>query len=166
MGSRDEIDLERVLSVPKWLDDSRHKCRVVYGENILHIEYQRYLPRPIHSLMLVRGDSIEYSYKYENRAALDSHIEMRGDCDDVLIVRNGRLTDTSYANIALFDGCRWVTPSTFLLSGTMRRSLIDRGMITIADIGIEDLHRYKKLCLINAMLDLGEIEIPVENIKK
>jgi 4-amino-4-deoxychorismate lyase len=34
----------------------------------------------------------------------------RGACDEVLIVKDGCLTDTSYTNIALWDGHRWVLP--------------------------------------------------------
>ena len=47
----------------------------------------------------------------------------------VNFVKNGRLTDTSYSNIALFDGNRWVTPAHPLLKGTMRQSLIDKGLL-------------------------------------
>ena len=37
--------------------------------------------------------------------------------DEILITRNGLLTDTSIANIALFNGKEWHTPKHPLLKG-------------------------------------------------
>jgi hypothetical protein len=43
----------------------------------------------------------------------------RGNADEIIIVRNGLLSDTSYSNIALFDGTMWVTPKTHLSTDTL-----------------------------------------------
>ena len=79
----------------------------------------------------------------------------RGDADEVVIVKNGLLTDTSYSNIALFDGQRWVTPRHPLLQGTMRQSLLDTGQLVERDIRDDEGGRYEKVSLINAMMPLG-----------
>ena len=78
----------------------------------------------------------------------------KGDADEIIIVKNGRLTDTSYSNIALFDGNRWVTPAHPLLKGTMRQSLIDKGLLEEKDIMAEDFPKYLEVRLINAMMPL------------
>ncbi|WP_309546477.1 aminotransferase class IV [Hoylesella marshii] len=86
---------------------------------------------------------------------------MKGVCDDVLIVRNGLLTDTSYTNIALYDGYQWFTPATPLLEGTMRASLLDSGMLIEKDILLSDLPHYQYIALFNAMIDMGELVLPI-----
>lgn len=88
-------------------------------------------------------------------AAWTALAALRGDADEVVIVGNGLLTDTSYSNIALFDGQRWVTPRQPLLRGTMRQSLLDTGQLVERDIRDDEWGRYEKVSLINAMMPLG-----------
>lgn len=150
------LDLWERLEIPDFVNEEKHKCRVTYGPEILTIEWERYLPRPIKSLLLVVDDTIEYSYKYKNRDHLNQLHAQRGDCDDVLIVKNGLLTDTSYANIALFDGLNWYTPEVPLLPGTQRAFLLDEGVLIPREIKVDDLVRYSSVKLFNAMLDWEE----------
>lgn len=77
----------------------------------------------------------------------------------MLIVRNGRLTDTSIANVALWNGTEWHTPSFPLLKGTHRQRLLDEGRIVERDITVDDLSLYSRVRLFNAMISFGEIEI-------
>ncbi len=88
------------------------------------------------------------------------------NADDVLIVKNGLLTDTSYANIAFFDGVQWLTPATPLLAGTRRQQLLEQGVITEATLHPSDLKQFKFAKLMNAMLTWAESPlISVENIR-
>lgn len=132
------------------------KCRYVYGAYDCKIEYEAYVPRPIRTLRLVDGGLIDYHLKYADRSGLLALREQRGDCDDILIVKNGELTDTSYSNIVLFDGRRYVTPRAFLLNGIRRRSLLARGVIEEQRIAPADLRRFQRLYLINAMLGIED----------
>ena len=84
------------------------------------------------------------------------------DADDILIVKKGYLTDTSIANIALFDG-EWKTPKYPLLKGTTRQRLLDNGKIHEDDIKVQDIGRFSKVALLNAMIDFDIIAD--ENIK-
>jgi 4-amino-4-deoxychorismate lyase len=78
---------------------------------------------------------------------------MKGTCDEVLIACDGYITDTSYSNVALFDGLEWVTPANPLLKGTQRAKLIASGLAKEKEVTISDLKQYKKLVLVNAMLE-------------
>ena len=72
---------------------------------------------------MIDNDDICYPYKYTDRDNINRLIELRGDCDDILIIKNGMVTDSSYANVVFRDlNGNWVTPSTFLLPGTIRAS--------------------------------------------
>jgi 4-amino-4-deoxychorismate lyase len=150
------LNLRSELVIPDFVDAEKYKCRVTYGPDIVNIEWERYLPRPINSLRLVADDAVQYHYKYKNRDHLNQLHAQRGDCDEVLIVRNGLITDTSYANVALFDGSDWYTPEVPLLPGTQRAFLLDEGMLIPREIKAADLSRYVSVKLFNAMLDWEE----------
>jgi 4-amino-4-deoxychorismate lyase len=158
--------LHEVLQVPDEFREGTVKCRFLYGSEEYTAEYSLYTPRKIRSLKLVNGDHLDYSLKYTDRRPLEQLLEQRGDCDEILIVRGGRITDTSYTNIVLFDGERWVTPETPLLSGTCRARLLSEGRIVGAHIATADLRKYQAFRLINAMLPFDAQEaLPVEMIK-
>ncbi len=80
------------------------------------------------------------------------------NCDDILIVKNGIITDTSFSNIAFFDGKQWKTPKSPLLKGTCRERLLCEQKIFEKDINLNDLSNYKCYKLINAMRDLSDDE--------
>ena len=108
--------------------------------------------------------TLEYAYKYLDRGALN-RLHDRVAADEVLIVRRGLLIDTSYTNIVLEDaaGDRF-TPAEPLLRGTMRERLLREGWITERVIRADRLGDYRCIHLINAMLDPGEVVVPVEAV--
>lgn len=139
-----------------------YKARVVYGENgVEKIEYAPYSMREIHSLQIVEDNTIDYSFKSTDRSILNALTAKKGDCDEIIIVKQGLLRDTSFTNLAIYDGKHWITPRQPLLLGTKRANLLDRGIIKEADIRLEDLRKAQKLCLFNAMIEFGEMEIPI-----
>ena len=107
-------------------------------------------------------DDIDYACKSTDRSALNRLFARRGAYDDILIVRRHLLTDTSIANIALFDGSHWHTPQHPLLKGTKRAELLDKGILTEKDIRMEELPAYSTIRLFNAMIDWGEAELPTD----
>ncbi len=163
-GNDDVIDLSKHIVIPEHLDDGIHKCRVIYAENIESVEIFPYVKRQIKSLKLLNGNEIMYCYKFLDRQDIEKLYGQRGHCDDVLIIKNGMLTDTSFCNIALFDGISWYTPEHPLLMGTQRQKLLDQKKMISKVLEAEDLKNYSKLCVFNAMIEFGEIVIPVENV--
>lgn len=143
------------------LEEGTFKCRVAYDHSVREVTYAPYLMRPVASLRLVVSDAIDYSYKSSDREALNRLFSQRGEADDVLIVRKQLLTDTSIANIALYDGRAWYTPEHPLLKGTQRAALLHRKLLQEADICVEQLFTYSHLALFNAMIDFGKIIIPI-----
>jgi len=129
---------------------------VVYGKDIEAIEFKPYQPRPIKTLKLVKDNEIDYSFKYADRENINLLYERRGNYDDILIVKNNLVTDTSYCNIIFFDGNKWLTPEFPLLKGTKRQQPLDGGKISVAKIIVESLRSFHEFMLINAMLDFDE----------
>lgn len=141
------------------------KCRITYDQEIRKIDFENYSPRSVRSLKLVDGSGIDYAFKYADRSKLTELQQAKGICDDILIYQNDRITDTSYSNVVFYDGSQYITPSTYLLNGTKRRYLLERGIIKEQDIGLGDLSRFQHLFLINAMLDLEDnIQVKIRDI--
>ena len=163
-GCTDEIDIESLVSIPDDIGDGIYKCSVVYHSNIVDTIFQPYKKRDIKKLRLIVADKLDYSYKYADRSTLNMYLQQKGECDEVLFVRNKMITDTTFTNIVFFDGAKWVTPSTPLLRGTKREQLLKEGKITEAPIKITDLNLYEKAGLINCMLDLGDSLVDLKDI--
>lgn len=142
-------------------DEECIKCRVVYSHTIEEIAYTPYRIRPVHTLRILHQNTMEYAYKSTDREKINALLAQKDMCDDILIIRNGKITDTSIANIALFDNTGWYTPKHPLLKGTKRAELLDKGIIREEDISIEELFNYTHITLFNAMIDFGKIKIEV-----
>jgi 4-amino-4-deoxychorismate lyase len=165
LGLRKHPKLLEMIRIPAGLERSRIKCRVTYGNEIELIEYESYGKQKIRSLKLVCSDHIDYTYKYADRSQLRQLFEQREDCDDILVVRKNCITDSYVANVLFWDGREWLTPDTPLLQGTMRASLLQKGIIRETSVTPADLPGYHKIKLINALNDLEHApEIPAECI--
>ncbi len=156
-GIRGQVKLEEIIKMPVDLDDRIYKCRVIYSSKIEKIEFEPYSPKIIKSLKIVECNDIDYKYKYFDRSIINELLDHRGACDDILIIKNGFLTDTSYANIVFWDGSNWITPSTPLLPGTKRKKLMAEKKITEKEIKVSDLQSFEKARIINAMIDLEDL---------
>ena len=136
------------------------KCRVTYGKQIEMVEFESYQKRPILSLKIVEADFIRYDYKFAQRDEINKLYNKKEGADDVLIIRNKLLTDTSYCNVALWEGNNWITPLQPLLKGVRRESLIQMKKIIPGNILLSDLSSFKSIKLFNAMISFEEaIEI-------
>ncbi|MDD5386293.1 MAG: aminotransferase class IV [Sulfuricurvum sp.] len=148
-------NLSELINPP---DAALYRCRFLYDEAQCSIEYHPYIPKKIISLRLIQDNTIKYSSKYSDRSSLDKLFDARDGCDDILIVQNGCLTDTTIANIAFFINNQWFTPETPLLEGTTRSRLIDEGKITPAVLSISDALKAPKIALMNAMIGFIEMD--------
>jgi len=145
--------------------DGIFKCRMIYDTELIETEFIPYVRREIKTLRAIEMNISTVPYKPEDRTPFNEAFANRGDCDDVLIFRNGLLTDSSYSNVALFDGKDWFTPKTPLIYGTNRAELLQNGKLTEKDISITDLKQYQQIALFNAMIEFGEIVLGIDKIK-
>ncbi len=130
------------------------KCRVTYNDDeILDVSYTEYKKREIRSFKLVFDDEIEYSKKYLDRRNIDKLYNQKDSADEIIIIKNGLVTDTSIANIAVYDGENWFTPKNPLLYGTSRQRHLKLQNIIEKDLTVDDLKSSKKIALMNAMID-------------
>lgn len=157
-GLDDEIDLENIIKSGFGSAQSlkgKFKCRILYEESIESVEFHPYQIKKIQSVKLVENNEIDYPFKSEDRSAFELMKDSVTE-DEIIIVQKGQITDTSYSNLVFFDGENWITPTSYLLNGTMRQSLLQSGKIMEEEVNRKDLNRFISFKLINAMLDLKE----------
>lgn len=142
-----------IISVPEIFQKGLVKCRIDYNNNDFKVSFERYKPRQINSLKVLQDNSINYNFKYSDRSNIVKLMEGRGNCDDILIVKQNMITDTSFTNIIFQDGNVWYTPSTPLLYGTARARLLAEGRISEQEIRLDDLPKFSNFKLINSMLN-------------
>ena len=158
------IELAESLKNTYFPTEGLFKCRVVYDSEIRLIEFAPYIRREVRSLKLIETEIESHYYKLEDRSGLNAAFAQRGDCDDVLLVRDGLLTDTSYCNIALYDGENWFTPGIPLVYGVNRAELLAEGKLIKKDITVTDLKNYRQIALFNAMIEFGELVLDIGKI--
>lgn len=160
----DKQNLKEFIKPPKI---GTYRCRLTYDlskePHTLNVTYHVYKKREVGSLKLVYDNNIDYSLKSACRDELDALFGLREKCDDILIVKNSLITDTTIANIAFYDSKRWVTPVFPLLKGTTRERLLREGKIFEEKIYVDDLKYFSKVALMNAMVDF---DIITKNIKE
>jgi 4-amino-4-deoxychorismate lyase len=172
--STEFVELEAILysKLTQWMATQTEdciagkvKCRVLYERDIVEVQFAPYVMRTIKSLKVVYNDTIDYSIKTNDRSALNNLYNQRGNCDDILIIKNGMVSDAWAANVLFFDGKEWFTPRLPLLEGTKRRLLLDLEMIKEADIKVADITSFQKVRLVNAMIDFeDEVDVLIDNV--
>lgn len=148
--------LEEYIKPPK---KGLYKCRIVYtSNNDISVSYHPYHKKLVYSLKLITNNEIEYEYKYLNREKIDRLFSQKDNCDDILIIKNSFITDTSIANIAFYKDGVWKTPKYPLLNGTTRQRLLDEGRIIEEEIREIDIPSFSKIALMNSMIDFDILE--------
>lgn len=128
--------------------------RIIYDENeIKEVTFSHYKQPKIETLKLIECSNIDYHFKYEDRSKINELMLQKEDCDDILITRNGEISDTSFCNVVFQNNEGLFTPDTPLLKGTKREYLLNKGIIKERRITIDALQKYYNIILINAMVD-------------
>ncbi|MBT4030221.1 MAG: branched-chain amino acid aminotransferase [Campylobacteraceae bacterium] len=144
------------------------KCKLIYDEcGVTDVLYDVYVKKDVTSFQLVYDDNIKYNKKALLRDDLDALSEKREKSDEIIIVKNNLITDTSIANIAIYLDEEWITPKVALLEGTTRARYVENNMLKLKDITLEMLKNCTKFATLNAMIGFNIIEdFKIEGYKK
>jgi 4-amino-4-deoxychorismate lyase len=147
----DHIHLSNIVQVPEEWKTGLVQCNLTYGPDIKSVTFKSYVKRQVKSLKLIECNPIDYHLKSSDRSILDDLFSRKGECDEIIIIKNGFITDTSISNLIFFDGKNWFTPKMPLLNGTCRQRLLKENKISEMEIRPADLLKFSGLKLINAM---------------
>lgn len=157
------------FNIPEDMRQGEVKCRVLYSNKIESIEFIPYTLPSISTFSFVDISelNIDYHLKYACRDEINALKDGLNKSQDIIMVRDGYVTDSSFANLVFTDGKRYFTPEHALLSGTMRASLIDNKFLKVIPIKATDVSTlFTHFTIINAMLPFGTYPLlPIENIK-
>lgn len=156
-----ELGVDKIQNLGEYLNPPQfgiYRCRLVYTDDTITVTYHEYKKKDISSLKLIFNNDIEYSKKSAYRDEIDAMYTQRDEGDDILIIKDLLVSDTSIANIAFYKKGTWITPKRPLLKGTTRARLLDEGKIIEADIKVQDLRNFSQVALLNAMIDFDILD--------
>ena len=145
------FNLFSLIQLPAPLQNQLIRCRIDYNAETTQIQYFEYHRKIYRTFQPVICDDIEYSLKYSDRSLINKLFDQRGYYDEIIIIKNGKVTDCSIGNLIFRQGKKWYTPDTPLLLGTQREKLLQERKIQERTIFQEDIVNFDEIKIINAM---------------
>lgn len=164
-GKADSLDLKKIIDTLNHDEKGLYKLRIVYDlEGRYQTQIVPYIFGQIEDFELVENNEMDYSFKYENRSAFENLIK-QSDAQEVIVVKDNHITDTSYANLLFLKGKTWYTPTTYLLNGVQRQYLLKKKKIKETEITLDNIREFSHVQIINAMnTHDNDFIYPIEHI--
>ena len=163
-GTENPIDLDKIFKDLEHDEDGLYKLRIVYDLNSKFVAKMiPYAYSEINKFALVENNTYDYSFKFEDRKTFDL-MKNKAKSDEIIIVKNNHITDSSYGNLLFLKGKQWFTPNTCLLNGVQRQSLLKSKIVKETEINLQNLKEFSHFQMINAMIGFEEIIYPIEVI--
>jgi len=164
-GKEGSIDLKKIYEHLEHDEDGLFKLRLVYDlDKKLRTQMIPYAIPEIADFQLVENNSYDYSFKFEDRKELDK-MKMKAKAEEIIIVKNNHITDTSFSNLLFLKGKDWFTPSTYLLNGVQRQNLLKQKKIKETEITLQNIKQFSHFQLINALNDFDDMFVyPIDRI--
>lgn len=164
-GKEGSIDLAKIYKNLEHDEDGLFKLRISYDlDKRVRTQMIPYAIPEIQDFQLVENNSFDYSFKFEDRKELD-RMKMKAKAEEIIIVKNNHITDTSFSNLLFLKGKDWFTPNSFLLNGVQRQHLLKQKKIKEAEITLQNIKQFSHFQLINALNDFDDMFIyPIDRI--
>ncbi|MDG4654741.1 aminotransferase class IV [Chryseobacterium arthrosphaerae] len=164
-GKEDSIDLAKIYKNLQHDEDGLFKLRISYDlDKRIRTQMIPYAIPEIQDFKLMENNSFDYSFKFEDRKELDK-MKMKSKAEEIIIVKNNHITDTSFSNLLFLKGKDWYTPNTYLLNGVQRQHLLKQKKIKETEITLQNIKQFSHFQLINALNDFDDMFIyPIDRI--
>lgn len=164
-GKEGSIDLSKIFKNLDHDENGMFKLRLAYDlDKRVRTQMIPYAIPEIADFQLVENNSFDYSFKFEDRKELDK-MKMKSKAEEIIIVKNNHITDTSFSNILFLKGKEWLTPNSYLLNGVQRQNLLKQKKIKETEITLQNIKQFSHFQLINAMNDFDDMFIyPIDRI--
>ncbi|MFM1780405.1 MAG: Aminodeoxychorismate lyase [Bacteroidota bacterium] len=148
------FDVEELVAEQVLPTEGTHRLRITYQEDPETIEILPYTKKEVNRFALVDTGEIDYGFKWAERGFFQTFLDAHPEADEVIFVKDGRIQDCSMANLAFLKEGIWYTPEEPLHWGTTRARLIIEEEVEEAEILVEELASYERVCLINVFRPL------------
>ncbi len=135
-----------------------YRLRVCYNQKRVAWQILPYQRRTFRQFKLIHCDHLQYELKFCDRRIFQPLLAQKGDADEIMIIKNGWVTDCSIGNLIFRSGNTWFTPDTPLLAGTQRAFLLAIHQIQACPIRAEEVSQFDEIRLINALNPFFEKE--------
>ncbi|AYZ14265.1 aminodeoxychorismate lyase [Chryseobacterium arthrosphaerae] len=164
-GKENSIDLAKIYKNLQHDEDGLFKLRISYDlDKRIRTQMIPYAIPEIQDFKLMENNSFDYSFKFEDRKELDK-MKMKSKAEEIIIVKNNHITDTSFSNLLFLKGKDWYTPNTYLLNGVQRQHLLKQKKIKETEITLQNIKQFSHFQLINALNDFDNMFIyPIDRI--
>ena len=142
------FNLLDLIQAPKELDNKLVRCRIDYNAHQTKISYLEYIPKTHRVFKPIVCNEIDYSLKYVDRELINALFAQKGKADEIIIIKEGFVTDCSIGNLAFRKGGQWFTPNTPLLQGTQRTYLLQSGQLQKLKLDKNNLNSLTKFELL------------------
>lgn len=164
-GAEGTLDLQEIFNQLAHDDNGLYKLRIVYD---LKKNYKtRLIPYAISEMdlfQLIENNTCDYAFKFAERSDFET-MKTKVRAQEIIVVKNNHITDTSYSNLLFLKNKIWYTPTTYLLNGVQRQNLLRAGKIKEAEITLENISTFSHFQLINALNEFDEsLVYPIERI--
>lgn len=140
------------------------KWRIIYDlDENFESQFIPYDFPEIRNFELVENNEINYDFKFLDRTRLND-LKNNAIAQEIIIIKNENITDTSFSNLLFLKNGVWYTPETFLLNGVQRQCLLHLGLIQEKKISIDNLYEFSHFQIINAMNEMNISAYPIEKI--
>lgn len=160
-----ELDIQKIYNDLDHDDDGLYKFRIEYNlNNQFKTQMLPYFISEIDDFELVINNDINYEFKSSDRSEF-LKMKTKSQADEVIIVQENQITDTSYSNLIFLKDKTWFTPKRYLLNGVMRQHLLKTKKIKESEITLDNIKEFSHFQLINALNDFDDMFIyPIEKI--
>jgi 4-amino-4-deoxychorismate lyase len=155
-GKEGSIDIAKIYKHLEHDEDGLYKLRIIYDlDKKVRTQMIPYAIPEINDFQLVENNIYDYSFKFEDRKELEK-MKMKSKAEEIIIVKNNHITDTSFTNLLFLKGKDWFTPSSYLLNGVQRQNLLKHKKIKETEITLQNIKQFTHFQLINALNDFDE----------
>lgn len=164
-GMQGSIDLGKIVKDLEIDENGFFKLRIVYDLNKnFRTQMIPYAIAEISNFQLVENNTYDYAFKFEDRKEFE-RMKTKAKTEEIIIVKNNYITDTSYTNLLFLKDEIWYTPTTYLLNGVMRQHLLATNKVKETEITLQNIKSFTHFQLINSMNDFDDMFIyPIERI--
>ncbi|MBP7173094.1 MAG: aminotransferase class IV [Cloacibacterium sp.] len=164
-GKEGSIDLAKIFKDLEHDEDGLYKWRIVYDlDKNFKTQMIPYAISEIDDFQLVENNDFEYPFKSADRKELEKMKE-KSKAEEIMIVKDRKITDTSYSNLLFLKKKQWFTPSTYLLNGVQRQYLLSKKLIKETEITLDNIKEFTHFQLINSLNDFDDMFVyPIEKI--
>jgi 4-amino-4-deoxychorismate lyase len=150
-GVHNTLDLSKVFKNLELDEDGFFKLKISYDlENNYRTQLIPYALPKLDSFSLVQANQLDYAFKFEDRKEFEK-LKASAKTEEIIIVKNNHITDTSFSNLIFLKDKSWFTPQSYLLNGVMRLHLLQNKKIKVCEITLQNLKEFSHFSIINAM---------------